>query len=215
MNKKLLLLLIVILSFGFVQAQNANRSGIFLELGAGGLIGSTPRKSLSIVDDVMYFKYLSGPTIDCGVGGRLRMNNHWAYELKIDAMLPVSSPINNMILRCLPLGFRYTSQEIWKNNSLYGHVNVGVALAANRGIINYEGIENKTYYYNTPEREIKGFSSSVGLGVAYSLGFGVNITTHFYTEACWKGQTIFDSFVRNGRAIANYGTLGIIFGYRF
>lgn len=216
MKKYVLLILVVvaILTSGIATAQNANRSGFFLEAGIGGLIGNTPRSSISIEDNIMYYKCISGAAMDFGFGGRFRIKSHWAYELKFEAQFPISSPYNNMIGRCLPVSFRYTSLEIYKNYSLYTHVSLGAAIVANSGIITWN-IDNPTLYPNTPAIEFKGFLEGVGLGPAYSLGLGVNMTTHVYAEANWNGQTIFGAYGKNGNEVINYGSIGFVVGYRF
>ena len=214
MKRFFVLTLLAVLISGIATAQNANRSGFFLEAGVGGLIGNTPRSSISTSNNVMYYKCLSGTAVDFGFGGRFRIGNHWAYELKIDIQSPLSSPYNNIIGRFLPVSFRYTSPEIYRNYSLYAHMNLGASIVANRGIIEYESFDT-TLFPNTPSEEIKGLKGNVGLGPAYSLGIGVNITTHVYLEAFCNGQAIIGAYGKNGNEFINYGLVGVLVGYRF
>lgn len=212
MKKEILVLVMAILSIGIATAQNANHTGFFLEAGIGGLVGNTPRTNIiSVTDNVMYYKCLSGAAADFGLGRRTRMSNHWAYEFKVEATIPMSNTINTLVGRCL-FGFRYTSPEIWRNYSLYTHFDLGGAIVANRGII--MGHDN-IIYPNTEELKIRYKDYEEGFGVAYSLGIGANITTHFYAEACLNAQAMFDVFGKNGLGMANYGVIAFLLGYRF
>lgn len=70
-------------------------------------------------------------------------------------------------------------------------------------------------YPNTEELKIRYKDYEEGFGVAYSLGIGANITTHFYAEACLNAQAMFDVFGKNGLGMANYGVIAFLLGYRF
>ena len=214
--KRFLILIILTLSFaGLTSAQNANRSGFLVEVGIGGMVGNTPRSSILITNNVMQYKCASGTAVDLGLGYRFRFKSHWAYELKAEVQTGLSDPVNTLVGRFLPLGFRYTSVEVWRNYSLFVHFNIGGAVSVNRGVIAYDNFENDTFYPNTPDRPIKGYVGKEGFGPAYSLGLGANITTHFYAEACWDGQALIDSYGKNGRGIVNGGIVAFILGYRF
>ncbi|MDE7420574.1 MAG: hypothetical protein K2N35_10230 [Muribaculaceae bacterium] len=196
-----------ILSSGIAMAQNANRHGFFLELGIGGLVGDTPRSSIFTTDNVLKYKYLSGGSADFGLGGRVRFGNHWAYEIKAEAQFPFANPIHSLVGRALPIGFRYTSVEIYRNYSLYTHFNLGGAVTMNRGLCN----SDQLLLPNMNEVSL----DYVGFGAAYSLGVGVNITTHLYIEAVFNGQVILESYGKNGKGTNNYGMVGCVAGYRF
>ena len=208
MKKVLILLLLVILSVGVTKAQNANRNGFFLELGVGGLVGSTPRSSILVTDNIVKYKCLTGGASEVGLGARFRFANHWAYEIKAEAQFPFANPIHSLVGRVLPIGFRYTSVELYKNYSLYGHFNIGGAIVVNGGICDELPVnmnEDKLGYVDGGER----------YGAAYSLGLGINITTHLYIEAVFDGQVIFNSYGKTGLNTNNYGMVGCVVGYRF
>lgn len=214
-------MLMSILTIGIVKAQNANRSGFFMELGIGGFVGNTPRTSFSIEDNVMKYKCLNGTAADFGLGGRMRIKSHWAYEFKVDTQIPFKNMVDNLVIRLLPVGFRYTSSEILRNYSLYFHFNFGGVMSANNGIIvggsygNLEGDKEYPYLSNdVPEKKIRGFKK-LGYGIGYSVGIGANITQHFYMEGSFNAQVLFDCYSRNGKGIMNYGIPTFILGYRF
>lgn len=219
--KKLVLLIIVgILNCGITTAQNANRSGFFMELGIGGLVGNTPRTSISVVDNIVFSKCLSGSVVDFGLGARIRMSNHWSYEVKAESQIPLNNPVNALVGRFLPIGFRYTSSELWRNYSWYAHFDLGGAITVNRGVIGLGNINLDDTVIGPSSTEadymdIKGYVGLEGYGTAYSLGIGVNLTTHLYIEGAFGGQMIFKGFGKNGLGLLNYGTVSGIVGYRF
>lgn len=219
MKRFFLLILLSIFFLGIAKGQNANRDGFFVELGIGCFVGNTPRTSISVADNVMNFKCLNGSAANFGFGGRLRIKSHWAYEFKLDTHIPFKNTIDNFVFRLLPMGVRYTSSEIWRNNSLYFHINLGGALSANSGIINGGNLEgfidyDNVLYPDMQEEKIKGFEEK-GKGIAYSVGVGANITTHFYMEGCFNAQVLFDCYSKNGNGMINYGVPTFILGYRF
>lgn len=212
-------------------AQNANRSGFFLEAGIGGMIGDTPRTSLSITNNVMTYKCISGTVGDFGLGVRLKFANHWSYEIKAEGQFPFDKPLQALVGRFLPIGFRYTSGELWRNHSVYAHINLGAAITVNNGIIGNGNLHHSStdvidmikakhhgafvLFPNTPETEIIGYVGNEGYGVAYSAGVGVNLTNHFYIEGCLSAQSFFSSYGQNGKGTLTGGIVACVLGYRF
>lgn len=223
MKRYILLVLVAILSLGIATAQNANRNGFFLEAGIGGLIGDTPRMSITIVDNVVYNKCVYGTAADLGLGGRFRIGNHWAYELKAEGMIPLCDPINAVVGRFLPIGFRYTSGELWKNYSIYAHANIGGAMTGLNGKTESCNLEysNSDSHTNSgiivPDgtTTIKLKTKDCTFGASYSFGLGINLSTHLYLEGCFNAQFMFDVFGKDGIGTANYGMIAFLIGYRF
>lgn len=213
------------------MAQNANRSGFFLEAGIGGMIGDSPRTSISVTNNVMSYKCISGTVGDFGLGVRLRVANHWAYEIKAEGQFPFKKPLQALVGRFLPVGFRYTSGELWRNYSIYAHVNFGGAITVNNGIIGRDNLKHSStsvidmikddyhgsfvLFPNTPETEIIGYVGNEGYGVSYSAGVGVNLTNHLYIEACLNAQTLFNCYGQKGKGSITNGVAGCIIGYKF
>ena len=223
MKRNVLLLLLAILTFGIATAQNANRSGFFLEAGIGGMIGSTPRMSIEIVDNVVYNKFVYGTAADLGLGGRFRIGNHWAYEIKAEGMIPLCDPINAIVGRFLPIGFRYTSGELWKNYSIYAHVNIGGALTGLSGQFwKYYSYSTQIMHYYDNEGIIFPDASTIRLksgvvsgGASYSVGIGINLNQHLYLEGCFDAQFMFDCFGKYNSSILHFGAVSGVLGYRF
>lgn len=195
----------------FASAQNANRKGFFLEAGIGGLIGNTPRTTLSVKDNVVQYECLTGTAANLSVGSRNRISKHWAYELQCDVQVPFEKPSQNLTIRVLPLGFRYYSNELFKNYSLYCHFNVGGAMVYNSGRISYIRDLN----LNIPTEDVEHCNYSIGGGIAYLIGVGVNITTRLYIEGRLSSQLIFNGFGKDGKGLLHYGMPAGVIGYRF
>lgn len=218
-------MLVAILTSGIATAQNANRHGFFLEAGIGGLVGNTPRMSIWIKDNVVYNKFVHGTTADLGLGGRFRIGNHWAYEVKAEGMIPLCDPIKAIVGRFLPIGFRYTSGELWKNYSIYAHANIGGAVTRLSGILGYNNWDysstikdNYDNYYGIiiPDgTTIKLKSASYRFGASYSMGLGINVTTHLYIEGCFNAQVMFDCLGKNNSSMLHFGVVSGVIGYRF
>lgn len=201
-----------------IQAQNANKSGVFVEFGVGGYVGSTPRSEIGFIDDNLMFKCQSGGAFSIGYGYRLKFCPHWAYEVKAEGQTAFNNPIHALVGRFVPVGFRYTSVEVWRNFSLYAHANIGAAIAVQSvKNVNHTGQFDNQFNIisDDTDNKIKGHRGSERFGLAHSLGVGVNLTTHFYTEVSYSGQTMFNASGKNGKGTLTYGYFGAILGYRF
>ena len=199
--KKLLLIAMVMLGVAFTSnAQNANRSGFFLELSPGIYVGNTPVVDITtgqtFVGDkyvtTKTTKYLSGFNIEFDAGYRWAFYRHWALDAKIGFWMPTTSDIiKNSSFEILP-GLRYTSKEFKNSNiSFFAGFNAGL-----------------------------GFNcSSFGhLGIAYELKAGLNITNKFSIGLIWNAMTAIGKSYIDYYYYANRthtGALGINLGYRF
>lgn len=183
-----------------ICAQNSNRSGLFIEVGLGGVVGSTPTEREHEENGVIHLEGASGASFQIAIGGRVPIiNRHWAYEGKIEALSSFSNLDVSLVLRCLPLGLRYSSSEIWKNISLYGHFDLGAALSRNNG--------------NHYKEKIQGWMDGTG-GLAYSLGLGLNLTPRIYLECSWNGQSLFNAKGKTREGTLTGGIMGVTLGYR-
>lgn len=205
MKKTLLLMMFAIVTMcGY--AQNANRSGIFLEIGAGGTIGDSPateiHTSLAVNDgkliEAVTIKRDTGIKFNIATGYRYAVSNNWAIEMKATGV-----KYNDFVLKLMP-GARYTSKELFSNVSMYIAPNIGIS---------YDfGAE-----YDP-------------CGLAFNLGVGLNLTERIYVGVNFEGQYYFEesylSFDYNGYGNDYYkfdkyaayqyrGTIGLNIGYRF
>ncbi len=224
MKRILLLIAGVVVALGAV-AQNANRSGFVVEAGVGGFVGKTPRTSVTATNDhKIIVTFANGCALDLAVAYRLRLSTHWAYEwrLGLEAAANHFNPFFNP--KIFPVGFRYTSKEVYRNNSIYASLNLGIS-SWPRGTYPTE------YPYGGKELEPgehKNFGASMAdfgdiikgvYGVVYSVGLGVNITPKLWVGVTWDAQfnfTTYHSLYREREFEHLYwGSIGARVGYRF
>lgn len=213
--KKLLLLFALVISVAASGvAQNANRSGVFVEAGTGFLVGSVPyskteRNNLT----VKAFK-AGGPDLNLSLGYRGATSSVFAWQLKAEVSTASTKP--TLVFALMP-GIRYTTKEIAGNTSLYFGFDLGLAIGSGN-VSDYRGNSiNMTSDYAKIELN-KNFGKSIG--AKFSLSGGLNITTALYAGLYWDynvlSKQIFNikSYVENG-GTSNWGSLGIRLGYRF
>lgn len=194
--KKFLLLMSAALFCVALQAQNANRSGLFVELGGGFTAGDSPNQAGKIVSEFvpstdnnaainLYRKVdkTSGACVDLGVGYRWATSLHFAFEVKLQAMSHVSNFTETLAINLKP-GVRYTSREIIGTTSLYANANAGLG----------------------------AFVDNTTLSVPYEVGVGFNFGNNISAGLVWDAQYAVSKHEYHG---AHYGMAGIRLGYRF
>ncbi|MDE7160072.1 MAG: hypothetical protein K2O24_04425 [Muribaculaceae bacterium] len=219
--KRIMLFLVGLwMAFGAV-AQNANRSGFFVEAGAGGFFGKTPRTSI-MYDSKTYtytVTFANSCALDLGFGFRARLGRHWAYQcrLQLEADAANFNPLFSP--KVFPLGFRYTSPEIFGNSSIYASVDLGLSSwpSGNPNIYYYpEKTEDKKQVLGAT-MNIDGYGNII-CGIIGSAGVGINITTKLYAGFSLEVQrnVTTTALYRIGR-IDNmfWGSVGVRVGYRF
>lgn len=222
MKKFLLMLLVLMAAIPGAMAQNANRSGFFLEAAVGGTTGSTPAIGYSAKDGKVTAYCLSGTAVNFALGFRRATARHWAYEFRLEGQTSTDDFERGLTAKLLPVGFRYTSPELFRNYSLFFHFNLGGAIgAANVSpedvLVNSDngGYDyNQTININSPRKDAKAFDN-ISYGAAYELGIGVNLSNHFYVEALWDSQVMIDTFGKEGQKALHWGMVGARIGYRF
>lgn len=176
-------------------AQVANRSGVFVEAGAGGLIGNT-----LIDDDKSSLDYngkgsittLTGISYDAMVGYRWAFSRNWALDGRVGF-----DNSGKWSLDIMP-GIRYTTDDFISGKSLFFQANVGISLA----------LGCNRYPLDT-------------VSPALQLQAGFNITSHLYAGVYYLGHLMhydesWSGSVNTGFDITRmFGTLGIRLGYRF
>lgn len=136
MKKMIFMLLLAVLSVAGVSAQNANRSGFFLELGAGGFVinppmlkvtttykqtGTSVPSTISGNDVIEYENVLK---YSFNVGYRFAKSRHWAVDCRLNCMFS-DGMLDEMFVVGIMYGARYVSPELFRNFSLYGALSVG------------------------------------------------------------------------------------------
>lgn len=202
-----------------VQAQNANRGGFFLELGIGGTVGDVPRIGYRLdQNNDLYLLHAGGAKFDFAFGARATLGNpHWSYEFRIEAEAGTSHTLQSLAGKVYPIAFRYTSSELFGNMSLYATFGLGGAISGSGkdisdpddSVIWLPDSDNKDAVVSTI------FDTDVTGGPAYTLGVGLNVTTHLYAGVCWDAQMMFGSYHGLKKENLHYGSFGVRVGYRF
>lgn len=211
MKKILMTLLIILAAIPAAFAQNANRSGFFLELAGGGITGDSPAIGYSVANNTVNMECAGGAALNLGFGYRLATSRHWAYEFRAEGQTSAKKPDMSLVIKILPAGFRYTSSEIFGNSSIFAHLNVGGAI----GAINASYTRTLGTASPNMETQYAKMFDKGSFGVAYEAGVGINITTHLYAEALWDSQVMLSTYGKNGNGTLHWGMAGVRIGYRF
>ncbi len=218
MKKILLLSLLAICTVVGASAQNANRSGIFIEAAGGGSIGNGPLIGLSMDGPNLMGYYAGGAVLNLAVGAQFRISDHNAIGFRAEAQSNVSHFTQSLVLKAMP-GLRISTDELFANISMYINVNAGLAVAdsGKPDFTYYDDRESEHYVVPGDGSVVKWDSiKDASLGVAYEIGVGLNITSRFYGGLVWDAQIMFDQTRDlDPTGILHYGMAGIRLGYRF
>lgn len=215
--KKLLLLFALVISVAASSvAQNANRSGVFVEAGTGFLVGSVPFKDkIEWKNNTLTAYKPGGPDINLAVGYRRATSSVFAWEFKFETS---STPqaISTLVLAFMP-GIRYTTKEIFGNTSLYFGFDVGFAMGYCQEQP-YSSFISDLKLDSDEQSDLDLYFES--FGVKFSVSAGFNITTSFYAGLYWDYNVVsakifnYESLKKDGMS-SNWGSLGLRLGYRF
>lgn len=230
MNKKFFITIVVALFASVATwAQNANRSGFFLELGAGRYLTKAP-----LVDIVTTYKhsstgvpytvvrediakYENAYTVKMvgTLGYRYAFSLNWAADIRTNFTFGGEQAL--MMLDLTP-GVRYTSPELFKNISLYCAANLGL-------------VWRLDYRYYVENMKL-GFCSSAEAGVNLTSQLYLGVFYNFFMiPECftsWKTDETYDyeyNFTDHGNYANNMypyvktregkDLLGVKIGFRF
>lgn len=210
--KIFLLMAIVSLITLSSNAQNANRSGCFFEIGTGALIGNNPIADIKmgeIVKENNSQNYHQKTTeifgepfrYNVNFGYRLATSKHCAFDLKLKGIFNYDYNIIDVSMFGGSFGFRYTTAEIYRNISIYTSTELG-----------YLGYQYK-------------FAGSCDTYISGSIGLGLNLTNRLYTGLTWEilsRHTIgwdywfpyYNQLLEEDKG-SMFSLIGFNFGYRF
>ncbi len=210
MKRMLLTVMLAWICIVGAWSQNANRNGFFLEAAFGGIVGKTPQVAFSVDNYNLKAHTLTGTMVSFALGPRFRISNMAAYELVLELQSPLNAFTSQPTAKLLPIGFRFTSRELFANFSLYGTIRIG-------GAVGFKGNGNVDLTLpNMPKQDITIHSdSSPTGGPVASLGLGMNITTHFYAGLTWDMQYLFKQYRDLKEENCMWGMVGVRAGYRF
>ncbi len=187
------------------MAQNANRSGFYFEVGAGGYVGKAPRVAIEqTLDHELVLHFADGLGVNFNFGYRARIANHWAYECRATLDSPVKYFTPLLSPKVFPVGFRYTSPELFRNQSLYAYLDLGVLICGDGFVYTIPNVGE------TDKIKI----DDLKMGLAANIGVGWNFTNHLYVGVMFDAQGTLGQIFRINRGRPFWGTLGINIGYR-
>ena len=228
MKKIILIICVLLASFIELSAQNANRSGLFIEAGGGYLLGTVPVSKLEWKDNALKILIPDGPDINLAVGYRGATSSVFAWQIKAELSTVPPDFETTMVLAFMP-GIRLTTKELFGNTSLYFGLDAGFALGRSSSYSTrylYFPVNGEEY-----DEITRGGLDSVGMKMGLSVG--MNFTSKFYGGFYCDYNLIFDQVNRNSfkdMEIHSYfdsneiyfpdnknlwGSVGVRLGYRF
>lgn len=183
-----------------VNAQNANRSGLFGDLGFGISLGNSPITKAYLQSNSIKVEYGSGAGMIVGFGYRYAIGKFTAIEGKVEYMNTFKEAAATSMLRILPGGRIYFAN--FKNNkSIFVGANVGVALGS-PGCVNSDGVTSPA-----------SFLKPMKVGFAADFEIGMSLTPQFGIGLFYNLQSIPQHHV-DIHASNSWGLLGVKASYR-
>lgn len=224
---KKLIILTLLLSGIFIKGfgQNANRSGLFIEAGAGFLVGTPPVSKLEWKNNQLNAIVPGGPDVNLAIGYRGATSKVFAWQIKGEVSADPSNGRSTFQVALMP-GIRYTTKELFGNISLYFGLDIGPVFTTD----SYYSSYNFSLDLNKDDNDriTDGFGS---LGAKFGLSAGFNITTSFYGGLYWdyslnphqanvnalknNNRIGYDSYNYSHFNTNLWGSIGIRLGYRF
>lgn len=218
--KRILLILTAFLSLvGMATAQNANRSGVFLELGGGPTFGTKLLKDVEWTGSSLIVKKAGSGEANLGVGYRKASSRVFAWEIKAQLSTMPSDLEGSHTFALMP-GFRYTTKELFGNVSMYFGLNAGVAIMP----------QAKGYYYGgidliIGQPDYMDFDNGLSVGGKIDLQAGLNLTTKIYLGLFFDctiievvnadSQVFYDGSLDINREFSSLYSAGLRIGFKF
>ncbi len=203
MKKLLFLLLLACASIG-ACAQNANRTGFFMELSYGGCVGYTNVNEVTWTGSSVEIQPLTCSAFKLDLGPRIRLGRFLALDVNVGLQGLIQKSFENLSVGG-GLALRFTSPELFKNMSLYASAGAGYYRAITHKKQHNIDIVNDAYgYQEATEPGVYKIDHTWGW-LPLSFKVGLNFTNHLY------GGLIFDYSVVG----AGHNLLGAQVGYRF
>ncbi len=202
--KRIILLTVLAVLAVTGYAQNANRSGFFVEASAGIFNYPYYSTKVNVTDNTLQNVFVTTKestfSADFGLGYRFTTSKYFALEIKAKCFDLANLDKSGFLMFKLMPGIRYTTPELSSNSniSMYLALNVGAVLQLVEVGVEYVDL--------------------VQPGVAYDVSVGFNFTTHFYTGFIWSAQLCsVEHLCTNvgSTGLTHCGMLGLTLGYRF
>lgn len=204
--KRIILLTVLAVLAMTGYAQNANRSGFFVEASAGIFNYPYYSTKVNVTDNTLQNVFVTTKestfSADFGLGYRFTTSKYFALEIKAKCFDLANLDKSGFLMFKLMPGIRYTTPELSSNS------NISMYLALNAGAV-----------FQLAEKDFKDeMYGKCYFGVAYDVSVGFNFTTDFYTGFIWSAQLCsVERLCLNvgSTGLTHCGMLGLTLGYRF
>lgn len=200
MKKLIILLFFLAFITALSEAQNANRSGVFIELGPGiSLSSQSPINDAYLEGVNIKLDRSSGPGFLVNTGYRYTRWISSAIEIKVQYQANFSHTASTSLIKFMP-GYKWFAPKSMS----------GVIVGANIGVVLSSTGSTAEPGYVKPA----GFLDPMKIGLAWSVELGYAINRHLYSCIVWdaqstKGQTT------QGVETCDWFMCAVKLGYRF
>lgn len=199
--KKVLFIFLFVLSMTLkIEAQNANRSGVFCEVGIGYSMSSeSPINGAHLDGTEIKLERSTGPGFLFNVGYRYTRWKSNAIEMKVQYQGNFSHITSTSLIKLMP-GYKWFAPKSLSGTIL--GVNAGVVLSSTGSTLEL-GFVNPA-----------GFLNPMKVGFAWSVEMGYAIKRNIYACLVWDNQNTKGQTTTTVKSLS-WGMLAAKVGYRF
>lgn len=199
--KKIVFIIALLTALFSANAQNANRSGLFVDLGFGVAVGNTPITKAYLQTNSIKIEYGEGVGAMAALGYRYAISRFTAVEAKVEYMNTFKNAAATSMFKVMP-GGRYYFVNFKDNKSIFVGANIGIAIGS-EGCVNTDG-----------KTEPATFLSPMKVGLALDFELGVSLTPQMCLSAFFDMQSI-PQYHAKSEDSNSWGLLGAKVSYRF
>lgn len=210
--KKIFALIVILLAIMPGFAQNANKSGLYFDVGLGYALGNLPVVDIALEESIIKLDYPKSAGLVIDAGYRYTQWKRSAVELKFQYQGTFKKIEPTTILKLMP-GYVHFFR-MGKGRLLFTEVNAGIAFGS-KGLKSARwkesGITSSNITFQKPGPGLALYPMSIGLG--YGLEAGITLGKIFSISAAWDAQ-ILKQYSSTGLKARNWGLASLKFGVR-
>lgn len=210
--KKLFLLAVLLMTVVCVQAQNANKSGLFFDAGIGYAMGKLPVVDMALEESVISLDYPNSACLVIDAGYRYTKWKQSAVEMKFQYQGNFKKIAASSVIKIMPGYVHYF--KLRKGRLFYAEANVGVAFGSKGLKSAYwkeSGITSSRLSFQKVESAGALSPSAIGLG--YGLEAGLTLGKLWSLSAAWDAQVL-KQYSSEGLKTHNWGMMSVKIGMR-
>lgn len=206
-----LIVMAMVMMTGF--AQNANKSGLYLDFGAGYALGNLPVVDIAMEENVIKLDYPNSFGMVIDLGYRYTQWKQSAVEMKLQYLGDFKKISASSVVKIMP-GYLHFF-KIGNGRLLYTDVNVGVAFGS-KGLKDgywkeYDSVGIDSKFWQDPQSAGALNPSSIGIG--YGLETGLVLGRIWSLSVAWDAQ-ILNQYSSAGIGNRHWGIASVKFGVR-